>query len=179
MLKGVQYLIGAFERVLRQIDGRLILVGEGSDESRIRQLVKKKGPEDKVYFAGYHRNPYRYMARSDVFAFPSLGGEAFGLVLTEAMACRLPIVATDCVAGRSEVLLNGKCGIRVPVADEEAMAQGIISLLTNDALRKRLVSAAMERVTDFEPAKVTASYERLFLELCEGRGIRHSAPFTH
>ncbi|TAM78879.1 MAG: glycosyltransferase [Acidobacteria bacterium] len=172
-VKGLEHLIGVFERVQREIDARLIIVGEGSLENAIRDSVRRKGLQDKVRFAGFQSNPYRYMSRSSVFAFPSLS-EGFGMVLVEAMACGLPIVATDCVAGPSEVLLGGKCGILVPVADEEAMARGIISLLTDTALRERLISAAMERIADFEPAKVIASYERLFLELSNDRGIHGS-----
>ena len=164
-LKGVQYLVGAFEHVLRCIDARLIIVGEGPDESRIRKLVMQKGLEERVHFAGYQRNPYRYMPRSDVFAFPSLGGEAFGLVLTEAMACGLPIVSTECVAGPSEILQNGRCGILVPVADEDALAKAIVTMLTNTELRNRLASEALRRVADFEPAKVVASYEQLFRDV--------------
>lgn len=165
VLKGVQYLIGAFERLLRQIDARLLIVGEGSDQGRIENLVVRKGLQERVWFAGYQKNPYRYMPRSDVFVFPSLGGEAFGLVLTEAMACGLPVVSTDCVAGPSEVLQNGKCGILVPVGDESALAQAIVTMLTNNELRDRLVSEALCRVADFEPAKVVASYEQLFHDL--------------
>ncbi|HET9177565.1 MAG TPA: glycosyltransferase [Terriglobia bacterium] len=174
-VKGLEYLVGAFERVIKEIDARLVLVGEGSLENAIRELVRQKGLQEKVRFAGFQSNPYRYMSRSSVFAFPSLS-EGFGMVLVEAMACGLPVVATDCVAGPSEVLLNGKCGILVPVADEEALARGIVSLLTDTALRERLISAAMERVTDFEPAKVIASYERLFLELCNDHRIQDPVP---
>lgn len=174
-VKGLEYLVGAFERVIKEIDARLVLVGEGSLENPIRELARQKGLEEKVRFAGFQSNPYRYMSRSSVFAFPSLS-EGFGMVLVESMACGLPVVATDCVAGPSEVLLKGECGILVPVADEEAMARGIVSLLTDAALRERLISAAMERVTDFGPAKVVASYERLFLELCNDRGIKGPVP---
>ncbi len=174
-VKGLEYLIGAFERVIKKIDARLVLVGEGPLEKAIGELVRQKGLQEKVRFAGFQSNPYRYMARSSVFAFPSLS-EGFGMVLVESMACGLPVVATDCVAGPSEVLLNGKCGILVPVADEEALARGIVSLLADTALRERLISVAMERVSDFEPVKVIAAYEQLFLELCNDRGIHHPVP---
>lgn len=165
-VKGLGHLIGAFERVLREINARLLIVGEGSEERTIRNLVAQKGLGEKVQFAGYQSNPYRYMAKSSVFAFPSLGGEAFGLVLAEAMACGLPVVATDCVAGPAEVLQNGRCGILIPVGDDESLARGIVTLLTNSALRQQLVTEAQRRVADFEPAQVVASYERLFHEVC-------------
>lgn len=174
-VKGLEYLIGAFERVTQEIDARLVLVGEGPLENAIRELVRQKGLQEKVRFAGFQSNPYRYMARSSVFAFPSLS-EGFGMVLVESMACGLPVVAANCVAGPSEVLLNGKCGILVPVADEKALARAIVSLLTDTALRERLISVAIERVSEFEPAKVVASYEQLFLELCTDRGIQDPVP---
>lgn len=174
-VKGLEYLIGAFERVIKEIDARLVLVGEGPLENAIRELVRQKALQEKVRFAGFQSNPYRYMARSSVFAFPSLS-EGFGMVLVESMACGLPVVAANCVAGPSEVLLNGKCGILVPVADEKALARAIVSLLTDTALRERLISVAIERVSEFEPAKVVASYEQLFLELCTDRGIQDPVP---
>lgn len=176
-VKGLEYLIGAFEHVIKEIDARLILVGEGSLENALRELIRRKGLQEKVRFAGFQSNPYRYMARSSVFAFPSLS-EGFGMVLVEAMACGLPVVAADCLAGPSEILLNGKCGILVGVADEEALARGIVSLLTDTALRERLISAALERVNDFAPDKVIASYEQLFRELCHDRGIQDPVPAT-
>jgi glycosyltransferase involved in cell wall biosynthesis len=165
-VKGLEYLIGAFERVLTEIDARLIIVGEGSEESSIRDLVRRKGLQDNVRFAGFQSNPYRYMSRSSVFAFPSLS-EGFGMVLVEAMACGLPVVSADCMAGPNEILQNGRCGILVPVADEGALARGIVTILTNAELRDRLASEALRRVADFEPAKVVASYEQLFHEVCQ------------
>lgn len=165
-VKGLEYLIGAFGRVLREIDARLIIVGEGSEESTIRDLTRQKGLEEHVRFAGFQSNPYRYMSRSSVFAFPSLS-EGFGMVLVEAMACGLPAVSTDCVAGPNEILENGRCGILVPVGDEGALAQAIVTMLTNAELRARLVSEALRRVADFEPAKMVASYEQLFHEVCQ------------
>lgn len=173
-VKGLEYLIGAFKRVLREIDARLIMVGEGSEESTLRDLVRRTALQEKVRFAGFQSNPYRYMSRSSVFAFPSLS-EGFGMVLVEAMACGLPVVATDCVAGPSEILQNGRCGILVPVADEDALAQGIVTILTNAALRDRLAAEALRRVADFEPAKVVASYEQLFHDVCQSNIAVESA----
>ena len=164
-VKGLEYLIGAFELVLRELDARLIIVGEGSERSSIEELVRQKGLAGNVRFAGFQRNPYRYMSRSSVFAFPSLS-EGFGMVLVEAMACGLPVVSTDCVTGPAEVLENGRCGILVPVADADALARGIVDILTNTQLREQLISAAARRVTDFEATQVVASYERLFREVC-------------
>ncbi len=165
-LKGVHHLIGALERVLSQIDVRLIIVGEGPEQSTVRSSVKRKGLQEKVDFVGFQSNPYRYMSKSSVLAFPSLGGEGLPMVLVEAMACGLPVVSTDCVAGPAEILQNGRCGILVPVGDEESLAKGILSVLTDPPLRERLVSAAARRATDFEPVQVVSSYERLFREVC-------------
>lgn len=165
-IKGLQYLMGAFEKVLKRIDARLIIVGEGSEQSAIENLAVQKGLKEKVRFAGFQCNPYRYMSRSSVFAFPSLS-EGFGMVLVEAMACGLPVVSADCVAGPNEILQNGRCGILVPVADECAMAEAIVTMLTNHELRDRLRTEALRRVADFEPPKVVAEYEQLFRQVCK------------
>ena len=169
-LKGLPQLIGGFERVLKQLDARLIIVGNGSELNATRNLVQQKELSEKVDFVGFQSNPYRYMSKCSVFAFPSLS-EGFGMVLVEAMACCLPVVSADCVAGPSEVLQSGRCGILVPVGDEGALAQAIVTLLTDTDLRNRLTAEALRRVTDFEPAKVVASYERLFHDVCKDNVI--------
>ena len=170
-IKGLQYLICAFESVLKQVDARLIIVGEGSEQNAIENLAIQKGLQEKVRFAGFQSNPYRYMSRSSVFAFPSLS-EGFGMVLVEAMACGLPVVSADCIAGPSEILQNGGCGILVPVADAEALAEGIVRILTDHQLREQLAQVAAQRATDFEAAHVVASYELLFREVC-GKTVVH------
>lgn len=164
-IKGLTYLIRAFERVLKQIDARLIIVGEGSERDAIEKLVLQKGLEQKVRFAGFQSNPYRYMSRSSVFAFPSLS-EGFGMVLVEAMACGLPVVSADCIAGPSEILQNGRCGILVPPGDSDALAEGIVRVLTSPKLRRELSQAAAQRAADFEAARVVSSYQLLFREVC-------------
>lgn len=164
-IKGLEYLICAFETVLTKVDARLIIVGEGAEQHAIENLVAQKSLKEKVRFAGFQGNPYRYMARSSVFAFPSLS-EGFGMVLVEAMACGLPVVSTDCVTGPAELLKNGRCGILVPVGDADALAESIVRILTDPQLREQLISAAFHRATDFEAARVVASYELLFHEVC-------------
>jgi len=164
-IKGLKYLICAFESVLKQVNARLVIVGEGSEQNALEKLVIQKGLQEKVRFAGFQSNPYRYMSRSSVFAFPSLS-EGFGMVLVEAMACGLPVVSTDCIAGPGEVLQNGRCGILVPVGDADALAKGIVRILTNPQLREQLITAAANRATDFEATHVVASYEMLFREVC-------------
>jgi glycosyltransferase involved in cell wall biosynthesis len=169
-IKGLKYLICAFESVLKQVNARLVIVGEGSEQTALENLVIQKGLQEEVRFAGFQSNPYRYMSRSSVFAFPSLS-EGFGMVLVEAMACGLPVVSTDCIAGPSEVLQNGRCGILVPVGDADALAKAIVRILTNPQLREQLITAAANRATDFEATHVVASYELLFREVCGNNDV--------
>lgn len=171
-IKGLRYLILAFERVLEQVDARLIIVGEGSEQKTIENLVIQKGLQEKVRFAGFQGNPYRYMSRSSVFAFPSLS-EGFGMVLVEAMACGLPVVSANCIAGPSEILQNGRCGILVPPGDADALAEGIVRVLTSPQLRQTLTQAAAQRAADFEAGRAISSYELLFREVrCNNRYAR-------
>lgn len=164
-VKGLRNLVSAFDRVVQQTDARLIIIGEGSEQDAIREFVELKGLKEKVSFVGFQSNPYRYMSRSSVFVFPSLS-EGFGMVLVEAMACGLPVVSTDCLAGPAEILQNGRCGILVPVGDVDALAKSIMNVLTDPQLREQLALSAAHRAADFDARYVVTRYEQVFREIC-------------
>jgi len=88
----------------------------------------------------------RELARADVLAAPSLKGESFGLVLAEAMAAGVPVVASD-IAGYREVLTAG--GVLVPPGDAAALAQALGRLLSNDAERRRLADAGRREAAQY------------------------------
>lgn len=89
--KGIDLLI----RVLPQLDGyRLFVVGEGKILQDLRELTKQYEVEDRVYFAGYHKNAYRYLPYYDIYAIPSRS-EGFPLAMLEAAAFGVPVVCSD------------------------------------------------------------------------------------
>src|SRR6185295_8187388 len=98
---------------------QLVMIGAGELENYLKTLVRELGVEESVFFLGWQSNPFKFIARSDIFVLPSLT-ESFGLVLVEAMACGLPVIATDCPGGSREIVTAGTAGpsgVLVPVPD--------------------------------------------------------------
>lgn len=129
--KNFANLIYAFSKVRQTVPARLMILGVGPKENRLRKIVQSLGLEDDVAMPGFCQNPYPYIAKSTVFALSS-AWEGFGMVLVEAMALGIPIVSTACPSGPSEVLDEGKYGLLVPVGDSDAMAKALIKALAGN-----------------------------------------------
>lgn len=135
---------------------KVLLLGDGEDRGSLEQLAQRLGLEGQVYFLGYRRNPYQYYALADLFVLSS-DIEGFGNVLVEAMACGLPVVATDCHTGPREILEGGKWGQLVPTGDPALLADQIQRVLTDEALKTDLKQRSLARAKDFAPTKVFAT----------------------
>lgn len=145
--KGAEHLI----RAMKDVDGRLLVVGEGPLESRLRSQVAELGIEDKVAFLGRVRDQEMaaYYHSCDAFVLPSIArSEAFGIVQLEAMACGKPVINTELPTGVPRVSRNGETGITVPPADPVALSRAINKLLTDSALRQTYGGNARRRVED-------------------------------
>jgi len=136
-------LLKAFARVCARREARLIILGEGREEERLRALARELGVASQVDLPGFTLNPYAYMARAAVFVLSS-AWEGLPLVPAEAMACGCPVVSTDCPSGPAEILEGGVYGPLVPVGDHEAMANAIASMLDQPPDRERLRARAAE-----------------------------------
>ena len=136
--KGVDHLVRAMGRVQRAIpDVRLIVAGDGPDRRQLMALAKECRTE--VTFLGRVANDDlpAYFQASDVVCSPALGGESFGVVLLEAMACGTPIVASR-IDGYVGLAGNVGCGPLVPPGDAEALEHALQSLLQDETLRRTL-----------------------------------------
>src|SRR5205085_5010440 len=138
--KGFRYLLGAFRRIKAQVpEARLIVVGAYAreDKNKYVRFARKHGLRD-VKFVGYVSNEElpRYYRSAHIFCAPSTGFESFGLVLLEAMASSVPIVASD-IPGYRQVVTHGHEGLLVPAKDEVALAEAIIGLLRSPVQRVR------------------------------------------
>jgi phosphatidylinositol alpha-mannosyltransferase len=78
-----------------------------------------------------------YYRTADIFCSPATGGESFGIVLLEAMACGKPVVASD-IVGYASLLTHNEQGLLVEPADEEALAQALLTLLKDGSLRRKM-----------------------------------------
>jgi glycosyltransferase involved in cell wall biosynthesis len=121
-------LLRAFARVRAARPARLVILGEGDDRDAIEELARELGVATDTALPGFVSNPFAWMARAAVFAHPSIW-DGFSNVLSEAVACGCPAVSTDCPGGASEILDHGAIGPLVPVGDDRAMAEAILSLL--------------------------------------------------
>lgn len=160
--KGFDLLIRAAAEIRAPF--RMVLMGEGPEEKNLRELTARLGVSDRVVFTGFLRNPYAWLAKSDVFVLPSRY-EGFPNGLVEAMTLGLPCVATRCPTGPEEILTDGKDGLLVPVENPAALASAIDRLLADPALRERLGRAAQDGVRAYDAVGIVRRFEGLIEEV--------------
>lgn len=158
--KGFTYLLRAFARLRSSMPATLVLVGDGEDRVQLQRLARELGIWNSVVWPGYDPNPYRWMSRANLFVLSSLY-EGFGIVITEAMALGIPVVATDCPHGPAEILRGGRDGILVPPADDRLLAEAMVRVLTDSNVREELVASARQRVEAFSVDHAIEAYTRV------------------
>ena len=146
--KGMDLAIRALASLGADGGARLVLVGSGEEEDSLRSLAAGSGVRDRARFAG-QEPPERvatWMAAADVFLFPTLREEAAPLVLLQAMACGVPVVASG-IGGITEVIgPSGGNGILIPPGDEQALVAEVRALLADPGARERIGTAARARI---------------------------------
>ena len=136
------------------------LIGEGSRRTELQQLVNELNVADNVKLLGSRRDVPALLSQCDLFVFQALRDEGFGIALAEAMAARLPIVATNVGACR-EVLEAGRCGLLVPEQDPDAMAEGILQALQDGEVKASRTKAAYQRaIAEFSVPESAVAYGR-------------------
>lgn len=166
--KGFGVAVRAFALLANEFpDLRFVVVGDGRDRDAVQRLPP--GVREHVAMVGTvdHDLLPRYHAAADLFVAPALGQESFGIVLVEAMAAGLPIVATD-IAGYREVVRPGVEGLLVPPNDAPSLAGAIRRVLTDPALAERLGRAGRERAQRYRWSVVIEEIEAAYRESLEG-----------
>jgi glycosyltransferase involved in cell wall biosynthesis len=155
--KNFTLLLQAFSQVQRRLPARLVIIGEGPERPFLEQEIARLRLPD-VSLAGASVNPWANIARADVFAMSSLD-EAFCLAIVEAMACGVPIVATDAVGGGPRAILeDGRYGSLVRSGDAVALADALLAVLSSAEVGARLAGTALERAAAFRPERVAARW---------------------
>jgi glycosyltransferase involved in cell wall biosynthesis len=162
--KGFKDLISAMVEVRKVINAHLWIIGEGELRKKLTEQIESLGLGDAVRLLGFKANPYQYMAKADLFVLASLY-EGFGNVIVEAMACGTAVVTTDCPFGPGEIIEDGVNGLLVKPGNKEALATGIIKVLSNPELQAQFINQGKIRAQDFETKKITQMYSQLFLSL--------------
>jgi phosphatidylinositol alpha-mannosyltransferase len=163
--KGFPVAVRAFALLARGYpDLRLLVVGDGSARNAIDNLPADV--IDRVVMLGRVKGgelPAYYRA-ADVFVSPALGNESFGIVLLEAMAAGLPVVASD-ISGYRDVARNDREALLVPPADPDALAAGVARVLEERELAESLVEAGRRRARDFSWEVVATRLEEIYRDV--------------
>ena len=168
--KGVIYIIKAMPKILDYFpDTKLLIVGYGQLEKKLKTEAAKIGLEKNIEFTGSIPNSQipRYYNLADIFIGPSIVSddndtEGFGIVFIEAMACATPVITTA-TGGIIDIVIPNKNGLIVPPKDSEAIAKMSIDLLRNKDKRKLLGKYGRDTVINkFNWKKIIPQYINLY-----------------
>ncbi len=142
--KGLWQLVQALDKTDSSKNIHLLFLGHEGNESLKNEINKLKHPE-RVHFAGFRKDAPAIMAASDVCALPVLDGEGLSRAVIEAMAYGVPAIVTP-VGGNTELIVDGECGLVVPVGDVTALARAMEKLYDEPLLRQAYGEAARARI---------------------------------
>ncbi|MEN6586970.1 MAG: TIGR03088 family PEP-CTERM/XrtA system glycosyltransferase [Sulfuricella sp.] len=161
-VKDYPNLVRAFIRLLElepsaRQRARLVIIGEGVSRETCLNLLREAGAERLAWLPGERSDVAELMRNMDLFVLPSLG-EGISNTILEAMACGLPIVATQ-VGGNPELVEDARTGALVPVSDTEVMAQTLLKFFGNENMVESQGQASRARIeTQFSMQAMARGY---------------------
>lgn len=165
--KGLAHALHAWPELLHAVpQAHLVIAGDGPLRAELESETDALNLRGRVHFLGWRHDVPHIMAGLDVFLLPSLW-EGFGLVLLEAMAQRLPIVATQ-VSAIPEVVQHGETGLLIPPRDPSAIAEALTMLLRDRALRRHMGLMGEDRLERHFSAARMAEATRDFYHTVTG-----------
>jgi phosphatidylinositol alpha-mannosyltransferase len=175
--KGLSYLLRAFVGVKERMPtARLVVVGAGSFD-RYERRMRRAGVKDVIFrsHVPFDELP-RYHQSCQVFCAPNTGFESQGIILLEAMAAGMPIVASN-IEGFALVITHGVEGVLVPPKNAEALSAALVDLLQDEPRRRRMGEEGRQRAQQYDwrrvAQRVLSYYERL---IYERQAAHHHAP---
>jgi N-acetyl-alpha-D-glucosaminyl L-malate synthase BshA len=167
-VKQVDAVVRVFAQIRACVRARLVIVGEGPELGRAEQLIDELGVRAQIELVGEAQDVVGLLSVSDLFLLPSLQ-ESFGLSALEAMACGVPVVASN-VGGLPEVVADGVTGFLHPPDQVAQMADSAIKILSDPALHAHMAAAGVRLATErFSASRIVPQYEALY-EQTLGRG---------
>lgn len=171
--KGQKYFIEAFKLLApKYLDLYGLIIGGWSEMDHdylglLQQTVKDAGLENRIRFLGYRKDTPALLSILDVFVHASIQPEPFGMVLLEAMAARIPIIATK-FGGPIEILDSGGCGALVQPEDGRAIAEECIKYFTDEVYRRDIVEKAYKRLCEKFHIQKTVNHIAQLMETVQG-----------
>jgi len=160
--KGFEIMLRAFEQIASEVgEVHLLVAGDGRDRVLLRSLPGDLRSRILRLGTVAHEALPRYHAAADVFVSPATGQESFGIVLVEAMAAGVPVVASD-IEGYREVVRDGVDGLLIPPNDPNALAAAIRRVLSEPELAAALKAAGRSRAQAFSWQAVAPRLEAVY-----------------
>ena len=160
-IKDQETLLKAYAKINQKF--RLILVGDGNKREYLEGVASELGLNIKRIFKGSKTDIPAILAEADIFAFSTTLSEGFGIALIEAMAAKLPIIATDVPACR-EVLDNGKAGILIPVGRVDLWVNALNQLISSSTIHDHYVKKSIQNLKKYDVKTVKNKWFQLFKE---------------
>lgn len=164
-VKRVEDVLGVFKLVNQKLPSKLVLIGDGPERPRMEMLSREWGISQEVCFLGKQDNVEELLAISDLFVLPS-EHESFGLAALEAMACEVPVIASN-IGGLTEVILQGKTGYACQVADINDMSDKALYILSDSIRHSEFRLAAYNRAKEFDIHQILPMYENTYYDCKE------------
>lgn len=156
--KGFDTLLKAFALVKAQLPCRLMILGEGPDRQKLEKLIRKLDLSEFVNLRGRVSNPWKYVARSDLFVLASRW-EGWPSALIEAMALGIPVITTDCPGDGKKMIENKVNGIIVPTDDITTLTNSIIEILSHQKEWKLLAKQqAQSSIMQYDYSQISKKY---------------------
>ncbi|HSR51329.1 MAG TPA: N-acetyl-alpha-D-glucosaminyl L-malate synthase BshA [Acidobacteriota bacterium] len=168
-VKRVQDVVHVFDKVQQQVPAVLLMMGDGVERSKAQHLARQLGLSKKIFFVGMVGMVESYLSICDLMLLPS-ETESFGLAALEAMACKVPVVATD-VGGLPEVVTPAVNGFLSPLGDIADMAAKSLQILHPDNLTGFAERARQTAVERFSIDKVVPMYEKYYQEVLDRQPV--------
>ena len=166
-VKRIGDCIHAFAKIKPHLPARLVLCGDGPERAGAEKLAQEYGLADDVLFAGQVPNIADYLSVADLLLVLS-ETESFGLAALEAMACEVPVIATN-TGGLPEVVIDGENGYLVSLADTQTIADRAIEILSDEKKQQAMGRRGREwAVEQFNTERVIPQYERLYERVING-----------
>ncbi|MBM3701157.1 MAG: N-acetyl-alpha-D-glucosaminyl L-malate synthase BshA [Actinobacteria bacterium] len=155
-VKRIQNIIKAFCAITRNINAKLVLVGDGPDISWCKLMVEKLKISQKVCFMGLQEDIVPVLNISDLYMLPSKS-ESFGLSALEALSCSVPVVGTK-NGGLPEVVLDGSCGFLIDPENIDEITEAALKILSDKKLKSQMSIAARKRALLFDSKIIIPQY---------------------
>jgi N-acetyl-alpha-D-glucosaminyl L-malate synthase BshA len=154
-----------FTAIRRQIDAELWLVGGGNSIASIKRILENNGLANNARYFGLQQDIATILPAADILLMPSIS-ESFCIVALEAMACGIPVLATN-VGGLPEVVVHGQTGFLFAPKNYAAAADIAVGLLSQPSLYLTMSRAAKKHASRFDSKRAVSAYEKLYYAIRE------------